>query len=543
MRAAPFCHCLALATLLAAVQAASATARQIDCQSLFSEAIRDASDAANWSFDGLVDTLPNYLRALVGSDDPAVDAPTYLMTRIQGSALFMNCDKPFTRYTYFPVGLVLMERFPFTFNDTEYVLALSEDGVNLVLERDWVLEIGPDDAFIVGDWIERIPVCLNSIAANPDCDAHVASRASEPLIDTKTSYIHATPDPMLAWRLDYLGRLRDAAILEPARFESRIRALDRTGADHYPTFCERFDAGSLYHKGQRPGAEPDFRMVSLSLCRRREDGTVVPRALRIVTRDWARTHFSDWSSFVFRNQNHLTLAVLARVGRADRAIDLSHWKHKTCTQRSVSETEMEASLELALGGSYRVFTGEAGVALRNKSLLVDLAREGKMFQTTAVMVNGGAEIYPYRRNTIYDIILVALCGSGDLPQEVNRIIFNHPAAGSDVFLLDGNEIRSVYRATLQENTGALTGYPSLSDRKNELNKGVFWNIRSPVEYFVWRTVLRRVFAEQPFVMNLEIDGDRKARLVDHLAHTLMAALFVSSVSPRGGTLALPPPPQ
>lgn len=517
---------IAAAVWLATQFVPAAWASDVDCAEMIknaAEVLEPGSGPRNpggWDF----------VRNLLGSGDATADTaaapaePRYYMTIGQGTANTFDCDRgTIVSSIYYPVGLISQHVGEVTVRGRPHLVLRTEYGINVALLPERVVEITPQDVFVVATESDRTRVCrLEDGERAADCDPQVPSEAS-PAIGPDSGYIHvddAATAEWLRWTASVLAEIHRGvadgrSIADIAELQPEIMR----------AFCAPISVSSFYEAGAKPDHPLAHSPVAFSFCARSTGptGLLVPRRLRVV--DFAAAEEAAafiWQSFVFRNSP--VIDVLARIAEAD--LEPTPVLQR-CQDHYRFEHSRTAELVGGLGVEFGVATAAAKARLATRGAHVMEKPKGEMRWTSShVFVDQDPTEPPRGLDWFNDIVLRMDCGDDQTPQRVVEILLEHPRLSESQAILVAADLLDHYVSYFEEGTDLARKTSSAT----ELANGIFWRISEQAEYFYWRDViLEYLESVQPILDLRPLYEENYERIRMYFAHVIMAAVFSSSV--------------
>lgn len=537
------------------------------------------------------------LKALIWADNPeSVEDPRdgrFYVTTTSGNARFIDCSSGMRSLVYFPVGRTVQGKVSFEQNGQTYLLAETEHGLHLIFNIDWLSELGEEDVFFFHDGYGKMPICRGGEASAGLCDAFArpGDRLEEPLIDGSASYTHSTFDEFE--RFD-VSKRKIQVLQQQNRFfrtyldhptiDTRRRSTylgmhfdgDFAGQSDndiaylkklLQVYCSPINAGALYSKGKKPDAEPDYRIVTLSLCQYgaqvpmgSNDETVDlsnlpaaegpapyglrPRPVKIVTLASATERVSPAVSIVFPNASDAGFGALLNASASlknnrflpDIPLPESLYA-KDCQQTVKTSIERDIGVLAGIGGDAGLLKAELEAKLSSNFITQNEMPKEQMYRSAAMLI-----LRDVTRSKIYDpvrdIRMVSTC-EGEVPKQLISIVIQHPVMDLNKLEIDALALLSAYSdvaARLQSEgvEGIVPDYgkPGSGTQKDNFIEGVFWDMKDHNEYLLWRDTFRAMIGNSP-KFNADFGTGQEAdmtelRMLDHVSHMLMTAIFRSS---------------
>ena len=513
------------------------------CSELFAkEAKQQAENLKSWvsSLFNFSNDSENIASIKVPEASKLID-PKYWVTVKEGTAFSIDCQTGVTGSVYYPLGLILAQVHhlgPISDENSQAsFLFMTEYGLHVVLDELAVAPIRKDDVFYFADGVGIYNFCINSVEANPNCDAMLPNNDLASGLSSKSGYIHGS-----------FNKSDDAKTIKRRIQEfqrwSRLYANQNRGLpvtentitrEEMEFICERYGAGTFYRKGAPLPENIGYQWISLSLCaytdlEKRSGFSRKP--LKIVTYDQTVRIFKDgWSSMFFKRiENiHPIIGLIEDVKKFANGFR----SRKEC--RGELKTENFQTVGFSAGAktpgaggilSWLSIGGEFEIKM--KSTFQETFKEGEMFIISAHIFrtgkkNGEGGLIPLL--DINDIWLVMKC-EDDRPIKAKYIVIYHPEVIDGWIKIYIEDLRETY----DDRTNKYGG-PSWSEEKRNLYNGVIWQITDYQQYFYWRSVLRRFLCEDAKIQDLLLryPEEREDQIIDYFVHLTMAATFQSLI--------------
>lgn len=420
-----------------------------------------------------------------------------------------------------------------------------------------------------------MPLCHSGKISSGECNPYLRQRDSEPLMDGATGYTHATFDELAQYdvsaeQIEWLRRQAELSAVmyfNPLISQSRRETfLERRFGGHTPDtkrwrdgFCDPLNAGALYQNGALPTEAPVLEAVSLTMCQLNLAADhLEPRPLRIVTLEGARQMHSPSVSVVFPNASDVSFSILLEAQSLPEDIVFGQDLHtKEC--RELYEAKLQRHLENV--NSLAVNIGPDAIAslksklegiIKNSAIVSENYEADEMFHTSAVLILQDRSSVSFDK--VRDIRMVANC-EDETPVSLRTIILEHPQVERQRIELPVEDLLEIYSEVAEARgregvPGLVENYGQQSDsqRAEDAQIGVFWQIKDPNEYMLWRETLGIFLANERRVASVYYGEDyederTQMRMLGHLTHLLMAAIFRSTYQVESGGIDIELPPE